>query len=66
MKCQVMFLPALVLLCAQLAHAQNKRDTAVRADKQSLAKDASWFYDDLDAGLRVAAETKRPLMIVFR
>jgi hypothetical protein len=66
MRCQFILLPAIILLAVQLAHAQNKRDTAVRADRQKHANDASWFYDDLEAGLRAAAKTKRPLMIVFR
>ncbi len=54
------------LLFAATAHAQNKRDIAVRNDKQQLSSDDSWFYDDLDTALDVAAKTKRPLMIVFR
>ncbi len=66
MKCHVMLLSALVLLGAHFAHAQNKRDTAVRADKKRLADDASWFYDDLETAIGAAAMTKRPLMIVFR
>ena len=66
MKYRVMLFSTLALLIAQVAFAQNKRDTAVRNDKKALADDASWFYDDLQAGLKEAAETKRPLMIVFR
>ena len=66
MKRHVMLLTALLLLCAQSAHAQNKRDTAVRADKKKLSYDDSWFYDDLEKGIAVAARTKRPLMVVFR
>lgn len=56
----------LLLLMAATAQAQNKRDLAVRQDKQSLSIDDSWFYDDLDTALETAAKTKRPLMIVFR
>ena len=55
-----------VLLCTQSAIAQNKRDQAVRADKREFAKDASWFYDDLETATRAAAKAKRPMMIVFR
>ena len=54
------------LLLTATAHAQNKRDVAVRQDKQQLSSDDSWFYDDLDTALDVAAKVKRPLMIVFR
>jgi hypothetical protein len=59
-------LAGLMLLLAATAHAQNERDTAVRADKQQLAEDESWFYDDLQTALDAAAKTKQPLMIVFR
>ena len=56
----------LSLLAVAGAHAQNKRDIAVRADKEKLANDDSWFYDDLDTARIAAAEATRPLMIVFR
>jgi hypothetical protein len=55
-----------LLLMAATTHAQDKRDIAVRQDKQQLSSDDFWFYDDLDTALDVAAKTKRPLMIVFR
>lgn len=53
-------------LITSVVCAQNERDTAVRKDKRELAEDESWIYDDLDKALEVAAEAKRPLMIVFR
>ena len=66
MHCRTVPLSGLMLLLAVTAHAQNKRDTAVREDKQQLAEDASWFYDDLETALDAAAKTKQPLMVVFR
>ena len=66
MKCRILMLSTVVLLCTQFAAAQNKRDEAVRADKRELSEDASWFYDDLETATRAAAKTKRPMMIVFR
>ena len=48
------------------AQAQNRGDIAVRKDKETLALDDSWFYDDLEPAFEEAARTKRPLMIVFR
>jgi hypothetical protein len=66
MRHRPVLLSALVVLLAAAAHAQNKRDLAVREDKQKLANDDSWFYDDLDTARVAAAKTKRPLMIVFR
>ena len=61
-----LFLLSLSVLLATTAHAQNKRDIAVREDKQKLAEDESWFYDDLETAISAAAKTKRPLMVVFR
>ena len=55
----------LVLLVAT-AHAQNQRDIAVRQDKETLAEDDSWFYNELEPAIEEAARSKRPLMIVFR
>ena len=63
---RVISLVLFMALAATGLQAQNKRETAVREDKQKLAEDDSWFYDDLDAALIAAAKTKRPLMIVFR
>jgi hypothetical protein len=63
---RTIFLSTLALLLASAVQAQNKRDLAVREDKQKLADDESWFYDDLDTARLAAAEAKRPLMIVFR
>jgi hypothetical protein len=65
MKCQAVFLFSLILFAAT-AQAQNQRDIAVRKDKETLADNDSWFYDDLEPALEEAARTKRPLMIVFR
>ena len=65
MKCQIVFLFSLILFVAT-AQAQNERDIAVRKDKETLAEDDSWFYDDLEPAFEEAARTKRPLMIVFR
>ena len=62
------FVAAMVALgcLVSIANAQNERDKAVRKDKQELAEDESWIYDDLDTALEAAAKSKRPLMIVFR
>ena len=51
---------------AAVAHAQNKRDLAVRKDKQDLSNDTSWIYDDLGSAFAEAARSKRPMMVVFR
>ena len=66
LKLRTIYLLAVPLLCATNVHGQNQRDTAVRDDKQKLAEDDSWFYDDLDSARLEAEKTKRPLMVVFR
>ena len=55
-----------LMVLAAITQAQNQRDIAVREDKQKLAQDESWFYDDLETAIDAAAKTKRPLMIVLR
>jgi hypothetical protein len=65
-KSRPVLLSLSLLLLAATAHAQNKRDIAVREDKQELAEDESWFYDDLETAIDAAAKTQRPLMVVFR
>lgn len=56
----------LLALLPLTAHAQNKRDVAVRTDKQALSGDETWIYDDLDAAIAEASKSGRPLMVVFR
>lgn len=55
-----------ILVTTTSAYAQNKRDTAVREDRQSFSENEAWFYDDLDTAIKEAQQSKRPLMIVFR
>ena len=56
----------LLALLTTTAHAQSKRDIAVRTDKQALSANETWIYDDLNSAIAQAAKTKRPLMVVFR
>jgi hypothetical protein len=47
--------------------AQNSaRDTKVRNDRETFQRSKDWIYDDLAEGIRVASETHKPLMVVFR
>ena len=57
---------AALFLIAGAVQAQNARDTAVHKDKEKLANDETWVYDNLESALVVARRTQRPLMIVFR
>jgi len=54
------------LLSYSAAYAQNERDRAVRDDRDKLVDDSVWLYDRLDLAISRAADTQRPLMIVFR
>jgi hypothetical protein len=47
------------------APAQD-RDTKVRNDRKAFADSKDWIYNDLAEGIRVARETHKPLMVVFR
>jgi len=49
--------------------AQNvgpTRETKVRQDKQNLAENDIWIYNDLDRGLAEAKRTGKPLFVVIR
>ena len=59
---------ALAILCslASVGFGQNQRERAVRDDKQDLAADQSWIYDDLAAALAAAKEADKPIMVLIR
>ena len=42
------------------------RDTKVRHDRETFQASKDWIYNDLAAGIRLARETHKPLMVVFR
>lgn len=42
------------------------RDEKVRNDREQVAEDGTWYYDDLRKGLEAAAQSKKPLMVVLR
>ena len=55
----------LLPIFANFSHAQT-RDQKVLNDREALGQDEVWYYDDLDTALEIAAETKKPLMVVLR
>ena len=59
------FLATIVTLAASPLAAQD-RDTKVRGDRETIAANGGWVYNDLEAGRKLAALTDRPLLIVFR
>ena len=42
------------------------RDTKVRNDRKAFEDSKDWIYNNLAEGIRVARETHKPLMVVFR
>ena len=42
------------------------RDTKVRNDRQAIAGDDSWIYNDLARGVKLARDEKKPLLVVIR
>jgi hypothetical protein len=54
-----------LVLGAVPAPAQD-RDTKVRNDRKAFADSQDWIYNNLAEGIRVARETHKPLMVVFR
>ena len=42
------------------------RETKVRGDKKQVESAGFWIYNDLPRGMALAAESKKPLLVVFR
>ena len=56
----------LVSFSTAISLGQNQREQAVRGDKQQLANNESWVYDNLALGMTDAKISSRPLMVVIR
>ena len=52
--------------CVQLTAVAQTRDDKVHADRDKIADDARWIYNDLPAGFAEAKASGKPLLIVFR
>ena len=66
MQRHLLFAFVFSLLGVLSANAQNERDRAVLSDRDEFSKDSGWLYERLDLAMAKAAESQRPLMIVFR
>ncbi len=55
-----------LLLLTATAAAQNRRDEAVRKDKEKIEADESWIYNDLNDGRAQAKAENKPLMVLIR
>jgi hypothetical protein len=58
-------LASLVFLSASLPAAEDRRER-VLADRRDVAADARWIYNDLPKALALAAESRKPLLVVLR
>lgn len=69
MRCARHFLAGtlLVAILAPLsAAAPVDRDTKVRNDRAEVTEAGFWIYDDLDKGIALARQTRKPLLVVIR
>jgi hypothetical protein len=55
----------LLLVAVVCAPAQD-RDAKVRNDRLAFGTSKDWIYNDLDAGIRTARESGKPLLVIFR
>lgn len=57
---------AICLPSSAIAQKKPTREEQVRKDRQAFLQNDDWFYNDMDAALKEAERSKRPLMVVFR
>jgi hypothetical protein len=55
----------LLVLVTDRSFAQDF-DLLLRNDRASFQKSSTWIYDDLSQGIRLARQTQKPLLVVFR
>ena len=65
MQKRLPILAGLTMLLTTFVIAQD-RDTKVRNDLAEVQATGYWIYNDLDAGIKEAQQTGKPLLIVFR
>jgi hypothetical protein len=55
----------LLLITLPLTAAEDRRER-VLADRREVQADARWIYNDFPKALAAAAETRKPMLVVFR
>ena len=55
----------LLLITLSLTAAEDRRER-VLADRREVQADARWIYNDFPKALAAAAETRKPMLVVFR
>ena len=66
MRFSTTFLVGLLLLTASIGTAQNRRDEAVRDDRQQVGSDGAWVYDNLLLAMDKAKTEKKPVLALIR
>jgi len=56
---------ALLFLATSLPAAEDRRER-VLTDRREVGADGSWIYNDFPQALKLAAETRKPMLVVFR
>ena len=66
MRLRLMRTVLIVAAMSVVGTAQNKRDDAVRKDRETVEPAGKWIYHDLPRGLAEAKRSGRPVLVVFR
>ncbi|MCH8923600.1 MAG: hypothetical protein IIA67_10690 [Planctomycetes bacterium] len=66
MRPSLLTISLLFVTAITAAAAAQDRDTKVRNDRKVVAGDASWIYNDLARGVKLARDQKKPLLVVLR
>jgi hypothetical protein len=56
---------ATAMFCCVSAYGQT-REEKVRSDRQAFESQDHWIYNDFEAGVALARQTGKPLLVVFR
>lgn len=62
----LLIVPFLISAAPVHGDEKNRREQAVRDDKQGLGSDARWLYNDLETGFDAAKKLNKPLLVVLR
>lgn len=62
----IVIVAAAVMGLGALSATAQDRETKVRRDRSLVESQGRWIYNDLQAGVKLAKETKKPLLVVFR
>lgn len=61
----LLVLAGMLLIVHSISGAEDRRER-VLADRREVGADTTWIYNDLPRALAAAAETRKPMLVVFR